>query len=183
MRSIGQIKKAVMLRPGARVTVSLFQPPVCMEGSSEVDIEIDGRSPRMDNPITLSRHSHGIDISYGRDSKACVLLARDVPGDFNQAIERAFPRNSENNVKAMFSCPTTRVSRGGPPDILDTFEAKRSESNIDRWSGNWLGYSRYNCIVLTGREITLAPGHVKAALLRYVECGGTMVVTGRWFAL
>jgi len=94
----------------------------------------------MDNPITLSRHSHGIDISYGRDSKACVLLARDVPGDFNQAIERAFPRNSENNVKAMFSRPTTRVSRGGPPDILDTFEAKRSESNIDRWSGNWLGY-------------------------------------------
>jgi len=191
--TIRQIKKAVMLRPGDKVTVSLFQPPLRIEGSSEVDIEIDGRSPRMDNSIILPHQSHGIDISYGRDSKACVLLARDVPGDFNQAIERAFPRNDDNNAKASGGFSISRISPrpgishivglpGGPPDILDTFEAKRSESNIDRWSGNWLGYSRYDCIVLTGREMTLAPGHVKAALLRYVECGGTMVVTGQWQA-
>jgi hypothetical protein len=49
---------------------------------------------------------------------------------------------------------------------------------MPRWSGNWLGYSRYDCVIVTDREILAAPDPVKDALIKYTECGGALVVIG-----
>ncbi|HNV69926.1 MAG TPA: hypothetical protein PKO06_09525 [Candidatus Ozemobacteraceae bacterium] len=59
-----------------------------------------------------------------------------------------------------------------------TFNLHRAESPVAEWSANWLGYSRFDGILLTRDEFDTAPVPVRTALWRYVEAGGTLTVTG-----
>src|SRR5262249_23112452 len=43
---------------------------------------------------------------------------------------------------------------------------------LTEWSANWLGYSRYNGVVVTGDDLRAAPAEGQDAVWRYVECGG-----------
>jgi hypothetical protein len=49
---------------------------------------------------------------------------------------------------------------------------------VSAWSTNWLGFSRYDGVVVTGDDIRQMPPAVQSALRRYVECGGALLVLG-----
>jgi hypothetical protein len=54
----------------------------------------------------------------------------------------------------------------------------QSESPVANWSPNWLGYCRYDGVVVTEPDVARMPVAVRQALRRYVECGGCLVVYG-----
>ncbi len=55
----------------------------------------------------------------------------------------------------------------------------RAESPAANWSPNWLGYSRYDGIVLTAADLRSMPDEVRSAIGQYVECGGSLLVLGK----
>jgi hypothetical protein len=55
----------------------------------------------------------------------------------------------------------------------------RSELAPANWSTNWLGYSRYDGIVVTSGDLRSMPDEVRSAIGEYVECGGSLLVLGR----
>jgi hypothetical protein len=54
----------------------------------------------------------------------------------------------------------------------------RDDRPISEWGGNWIGYSRYDGVVVTGAEFASAPPEVRTALFQYAEAGGVLVVLG-----
>jgi hypothetical protein len=50
---------------------------------------------------------------------------------------------------------------------------------VAAWSPNWLGYSRYDGIVLTADDLRTMPAEVRAAIGQYVECGGSLLILGK----
>ena len=58
------------------------------------------------------------------------------------------------------------------------FGLMRAEVPIAEWSSNWLGYSRFDAVVVTASDFRSAPVPVKTALWQYVECGGVLVHLG-----
>jgi hypothetical protein len=53
-----------------------------------------------------------------------------------------------------------------------------SEVPVSFWMTTWLGYSRYDGVVMTGEELAAAPESVQAALWQYAETGGSLLVLG-----
>jgi hypothetical protein len=80
----------------------------------------------------------------------------------------------------------TRVilsSRGVPfptPGEKDNISLARAEQDVREWSTEWLAYSRYDGIAVAADEMERMPPPVRLALMRYVECGGTLHVAGSW---
>jgi hypothetical protein len=75
------------------------------------------------------------------------------------------------------------ASRGVPfpaPGEKDPFNLARAEQDVREWSAEWLAYSRYDAVVVAADEMERMPPPVRLALIRYVECGGTLQVAGDW---
>ena len=49
---------------------------------------------------------------------------------------------------------------------------------MSAWSMDWLGFSRYDGVVVTDEDIRQMPSDVQSALWQYVECGGALLVLG-----
>ena len=80
--------------------------------------------------------------------------------------------------------PVIFVSRGvaaapnlGSPDDVT---AGRAEQPVDQWSSDWLAYTGFDGVIVAGGEMATMPPHVRLALMRYAECGGTLMVVGDW---
>ena len=74
------------------------------------------------------------------------------------------------------------VSRGAPTlshrFTSQQFTLMTARNEVRSWSPNWLAYSCYDGIVVSGREVDTMPPAVRLALARYVECGGSLLVMG-----
>ncbi|MBP3954703.1 hypothetical protein J8F10_05320 [Gemmata sp. G18] len=60
-----------------------------------------------------------------------------------------------------------------------TAETVRADQAVDQWSTNWLGYTRYDGVVVTADDLRRMPAEVRSAIGQYVECGGALFVLGR----
>src|SRR5262249_55297755 len=60
------------------------------------------------------------------------------------------------------------------PNNLD-----REPSPLSDWGSNWLGYSRYDGVVVTADALAAAPEPVRTALWQYAEAGGTLAILGK----
>ena len=123
---------------------------ITLEGNG-LGVEIDGLAQREVVAVDLS--------GYGYDSRPSVLVSKG-------ATARAFQSRAGGVLK--------------DSNDKETFVALRSESPIGEWSASWLGYSSYDGVVLTSDEMRAMAEPVGTALMRYVECGGTLVVIGSW---
>jgi hypothetical protein len=99
----------------------------------------------------------------GYGTPRCVLVSRDLTLDFEKA----------------FAPPAGRRTTPTYPGE-GTFA--KAETPVTSWSQNWLGYSRYDGIVVTGEDMRRMPPDVQTAVIRYVECGGSLLVLGSWTA-
>jgi hypothetical protein len=56
------------------------------------------------------------------------------------------------------------------------------EFPLSEWSSNWLGYSRFDGVLVTADDLRSMPESVRTALWGYVESGGSLLVLGPWEA-
>lgn len=166
---IRQITRTVTVPAGSTAGVSLFQPPLPIYGSW-AEVVIDGRYQR--EPIQLTTINH-CRYSYRGGDGYCVLLSRRIGFDeVNQGLQKAASDSS-----AAPGMGGSALMGGYPGTAISTYLAL-AEVPVSEWSKNWLSYSRYSGILLTGQEWTEAPPSVKRALLEYVRCGGCLSVIG-----
>src|SRR5262249_32184141 len=52
------------------------------------------------------------------------------------------------------------------------------KSPTPEWSANWGGYTSFDGVMITAGGVSGAPDAVRAALWRFAECGGSLVIIG-----
>jgi hypothetical protein len=162
---IRQMRRAVTVPAGGTVTVSVFQPPLPIHGPF-ASVTIDGRVQQEKITIDASNHCEG--YRYGNQVSYCLLLSRQIGyDDVNKGLERAFGAKDESPSYMM------GTGRG-----FNSYSLALSERPVSEWSQNWLSYSRFNGVVMTGLEWVSLPPGVRGALLEYVRCGGSVLTVG-----
>lgn len=152
---IRQMQRRVRVPAGSRVRVSMWQPPLRMNGS-RVRVFIDGERQRETQPMGTA--SHGIDQYSRWNAGQTVLVGRNVDARSRAHLETD-------------SSGTTRHSRAHRHVV-------RADRPIREWSDNWLSYSRFHGLVLEADELRGAPASVREAIWSYVRLGGTLLVLG-----
>jgi hypothetical protein len=88
------------------------------------------------------------------------------------------PRGPGRVIPAPPGLPPGMGGMGGMTVAAGVFpNFVRSDLPVTEWSRNWLGYTRYDGIVITARELEDAP-EVRPALWRYAEAGGSLLIVG-----
>ncbi|HKQ89275.1 MAG TPA: hypothetical protein VJZ77_01235, partial [Blastocatellia bacterium] len=174
--AIREMARTVEVAAYATVTVSLFQPPLPMNGSG-MAVRIDGRRQDEIVPLTLAALSmsaayYGSSGRYGSNEMIWLLSSQgvDKSGALNQAGVLGNMGETVENTQTGVSFTRTRTV------------AASSGRPLTEWSVSWLSYSGYNGVVVTGDDLRSAPAPVQDALWRYVECGGVLLVFGQWTA-
>jgi len=166
---IRRIERTVVLGPSSSARVSLLQPSLPMQGNA-LRVIIDGTYKKETVPGDFSGHCRNVSWwSYGPSSVTCaLLLSRGVNTDnfLTGARDAVFGKGSSSSSSGYASS--------------DTISAGKSESEVDQWSTDWLSYSRFDGVVITAPEMERMPEPVKAAVARYVRCGGSLLVLGNW---
>lgn len=163
---IRQISRTTVVPAGSAVTISLFQPPLPIYGRWAA-VAIDDRVQQ--DSIQLSDTNHCRSF-YRNGDRFCVLLSRGIGYDnVNQGLLNIFNKESRSMMGPM----PMGYSGTGVSSFLAPHQVPISD-----WSRNWLSYSRYSGILLTGQEWTSAPPAVKRALLEYARCGGCLSIIG-----
>jgi hypothetical protein len=160
-----QMTRKVAVLPGSTAVVSLFQPPLRMYGD-DVQVIIDGRYQR--DSLALMTIRHAQDIAWAQRGSHCLLVSRQVGfDDVNKGLQ------SETGSTAVMP------GMGGYSSGMG-FNIALSEFPVSQWSQNWLSYSRYSGILLSGEEWSAAPAGVRRAMMEYVRCGGSLLIIGRF---
>lgn len=152
---LARISQSIVIAPGTSTDVSLFQPALTVAGDM-LEVRINGDKTLID--IAANEHQSPSNPHWGGPSVAATaLLSRSVRSDYRDTL--------------------LNTSGSSSAQIQSVFQ---SEQPIEQWSGNWLGYSRYDGIFLTQPDIDRAPAHVADALSQYVAAGGTLIILGSW---
>jgi len=167
--SINKLARTVVVAPASTARMEIFQPPLGINGNN-VKIFIDGRQQKSHLKYHNFNHTAGLS-SYGSRyvmsgvssyGSFHVLLSNNVSYDvFQKGKDKAYPSPSS-------------FSAG----IGSGFH--RAQVPVQRWSGNWLSFSRFDGVVMTGADFTNAPPDTRSALRKYVRSGGALMVTGNW---
>lgn len=153
---IRAVTRTVAIEPGKTVHVSLAYPERLAVSGSTIGVAIDGRD--FDNPLRLLHSSLGYSsrISYGYGSRstppALILCSKSIDPRFSTFANSA----------------TSVTNRNFPVAALPPSD----------WSPNWLGYSRYDGVVLTADDLRAMPAETRNAIGQYVECGGVLLIFG-----
>lgn len=155
---IREIRRSVEVAPAATIKVSLFAPPLAPE-SSEIFVVIDGQ----------------------RQREAVII---------DSARTSAWTRHARDNAKLLISADVGKTGLMNHEAVLTGFNNTESGASdvaylsyhapLAEWSEHWLAYAQFNGVLVTADELRGAPEAVRAALLRYVECGGALIVFGAW---
>ena len=190
---IREITRSMAVGPGSTAHVSLLQPPIPLHGS-DLAIAIDGRRQREQVSMSGGTHGHGASHSFGGPwmpgsmgfsilpMSLQVLVSRNVDtsalhthaGPLVNAIP---PRSgySFSSPPGGFSVTSRHISSSSGPANYDLIDLGFP---VSAWSTNWLGFSRYDGVVVTNEDIQQMPSDVQSALWQYVECGGALLVLG-----
>ena len=192
---IREITRSVVVGPSATVHVSLLQPPVVMHGT-HLGVAIDGEVQK--ETVSLPIVQHGRDESgmmhvsvgvstppgshistKGRTRSSFtslrILISRDVdPTDLHTYANRLLPPFGSSSPSP--SSGRFLPSAGGGSTA--SYQIVDLGLPVSAWSTSWLGFSRYDGVIVTGDDIRRMPPGVQSALWRYVECGGALFVLG-----
>jgi hypothetical protein len=147
----GTVTRTITVEPSSTASVSLFTS-IALNGNG-LGVEIDGQPQREIVAVNLNQ------IGYVYDTRPAVLISQGASGRAFQTRAGSVLKNAEGK---------------------ENFYGAKSETPVAEWSTNWLGYSSYDGVVLTAEEIRAMPEPAASALMRYVECGGALLVVGSW---
>lgn len=193
LNRIRDITRSVVVGPGSTAHVSLFQPPVPLHGN-DVAVVIDGRLQREAVPLSLGNHapdmshsfaSHFVLGAMGSISLPLslqVLVSRNIDtSEFHAHVGKlvkSIPTMSGFSVLTSTSGSVVTSSGSSSSTGSASYELIDLGFPVSAWSTDWLGFSRYDGIVVTNEDIQQMPSDVQAALWEYVECGGALLVLG-----
>jgi hypothetical protein len=154
------VSRSVTVEPGKSVRVSLaFPERLQSQGGGSAGVAIDGRE--QEDPLHVgsgsSSRGYGGRSSRG-GTQALVLYSMKVDTRFADWVNQA-------------------RSWGGVTSV-NSIETVRADHDSKEWSTNWLGYTRYDGVVVTADDLRGMPTEVRNALGQYVECGGSLFVIG-----
>lgn len=159
---IREITREGIVSPSSRVLFTLLQPPLPLYGNN-LTVFLDGQRQSKVVPFHFNPHWSFRNLLF-------VLISRSVKGDFQQVANKVFEDLAKKSVPS-----TTKL-------VHENVEFIPSRSFVEDWSANWLGYTRYDGIVVTNEDLRSMPTSVQLALQRYVEGGGSLLVLGSWQA-
>lgn len=150
---IKELTRTVVVPSQSEAIVSLYQPSLDVYGNG-VQVSVDGKSLKDQLHFDSSYHSSGYYYHGGSSAyKPCnILVSKDVRGDFRDRLENM----AQSSSSSLY----------------------RSQISISSWSTNWLGYSRFDGVIVTEKDVRMMPPGVKSALRRYVYAGGVVAVEG-----
>jgi len=149
LSDIESISRSVFVGPGAEVSVSIFQPCLPFNGNS-VKVSVDGSLQSKVLPLRSA-------MSYLRRNRSPLILM-DRSLDLDDVEDKLGIKDKKSYSRDIFVTEST--------------------SQIGKWPVTWLSYTRYDGVIVVGRELTSAPPEVRGALFRYVEAGGTLLTMG-----
>lgn len=190
---IREITRSIVVGPSATVHVSLLQPPVPMAYGSELGVAIDGEVQREEVLLLSSgQHARGrsstrhVSVGVGRSPGAPaarnslplslrILISRSVDATaLHSHVDKLLgPPSSGSSSLPSSGSPRPRV--GGSTPSYQTIDLGLP---VSAWHTNWLGFSSYDGVIVTGEDIRQMASDVKSALWSYVECGGALFVLG-----
>ena len=150
---VGTIRRGIVAAPSSAATISIFNP---QSQSGAWFVTIDGK-----------RQDGAIDVDTSRTS--------------------SWISHAQNSFFALSSREVEKLGLMNEQAVLEGFKSGSGESDvaylayktpISEWSGNWLAYSGFDVIALTGDELRVAPEGVRTALWRFTECGGSLLIIG-----
>ena len=103
-----------------------------------------------------------------------TLISRGVPQNFRDRPEWAAAGSTRRDRRAAARPMTS--GRAASPVANCAF--LRSDVDANEWTPNWLGYSCYDAVLLTAEEFDGMAPPLQAALRRYIECGGEVLIHG-----
>ena len=185
---IREMTRSVVVGPSATVHVSLLQPPMLMYGNA-LGVVIDGKVQKEDVLLLIGQHGRSVYIGYistGGSKRARVsssplslqiLISRNV-----DATDLHIHADGLLNPLSSSSPAPSSPSGGFPPSSGRSSRAPYQTIDlgfpVSKWSTSWIGFSRYDGVVVTDDDIRRMPPDVQSALWRYVECGGALFVLG-----
>ncbi len=184
---IREMTRSVVVGPSATVYVSLLQPPLSMQGHT-LAVAVDGKTQNEEVPLTTARHGRHVFLSHIRTGAGtrvhmgisnlslAILISQNV--DVTDLHTHAAVILGPLASKSGYSLPSSGFSPSSSSRSKPFYETIDLGFPVSAWSTNWLGFSRYDGIVITGNDIRGMPPDVQSALWRYVECGGALFVLG-----
>ncbi|HEY3787777.1 MAG TPA: hypothetical protein VGL71_02930 [Urbifossiella sp.] len=160
------VTRTVSVEPGKSVRVSIAYPERLEVRGNGLGVNIDGSEE--DNPVPVNLSTHGYRTSrYGSGAGSSQTLVL-----YSRAVDTRFP-DWVNQAEMGKRLGGRAMAVAGSPGMV------RSNNAPESWSPNWLGYTRFDGIVVTADELRAMPAEVRSALGQYVECGGSLFILGR----
>jgi hypothetical protein len=197
--SLSELKRTVEVGANESVRVTLLQPDFPPIPGSNMAVVVDGRT--QENPVSLrlgetqrERYTsyRGFRIFHSsRPNGQLVLMSgsirksfRFVPAKGSSSGFGGVPATGSGMMAVTPAPPpsekkTPRPAPPGPSPLLPTAaDIITVQWRPETWSSNWLAYSRYDGIVVTGDDLRAMPPAVRTALWQYAETGGSLLVLG-----
>lgn len=190
---IREISRSVVVGPGSTAHVSLLQPPIPLHGN-DLAIAIDGRRQKEEISLPGGSHGHGASHSFGSHwmsgsmgfsvfpMSLQVLVSRNVDTSalhtHAETIVNTIPSRSGFRLSTPTSGPVVTGSSVSGSFGPASYKLIDLGFPVSAWSTNWLGFSRYDGVVVTDEDVQQMPSDVQSALWQYVECGGALLVLG-----
>jgi hypothetical protein len=190
--SIRELRRTVQVGAGETVRVSLLQPDHPPLGGSDLSVILDDRRQEHEVPLRPNQtrrnrygfYSRGYFGSAPGGSELLVLMSGGIHKQFPQPAapggRMAPPVGSGAMVPAPPGGPTPWMLATAPPAVAGIPLGTQfvPAGPVESWSANWLGYSRYDGIVVTADDLKAMAPAVRTALWQYVETGGSLLVLG-----
>ncbi|MGH7225580.1 MAG: hypothetical protein ACRELF_20375, partial [Gemmataceae bacterium] len=202
--AIRELRRTVQVGANETVRVSLLQPDHPPISGSDVEVTIDGRRQERELQLrpnaTHTTHRYYYRRGYSSPSSGMVeplllmgphvkslpmmvpILPGGGPAEFEMPGMGGPPGMGGAPGMRPGQPPGVRPGRGAPPlpPAKPGLPGRGFQFvSADTWSKNWLGYSRYDGILVTADELRSFPADVRAALWQYVETGGALLVLGK----
>ncbi len=170
--------------PEAVVRFSMFQPDrpsLGGWGGGGVEVRIEGLKQEKSIPIVMGDTRRRGGYYGGYSTPALPPATKMRPGLVSPTMSP--PTGYESNFVLR--------GRGVPTQIIQDIHSLGGmrygmrEENFpahplptSEWSPHWLGYSRYDGIIITREEFRQMSDAVKSAIWQYVETGGSLTILG-----
>ena len=189
---IREITRSVVVGPAATVHVSLLQPSVPMAYGSELGVAIDGVVQKEEVLVAGGQHGReelgvrhvsvgvGGPPRRGTRTKSYplslrILISRNIDATALHTHANKLLSPSPSGSGSLLSGGPSRSGGRGATASYETIDLGLPASE---WNTNWLGFSRYDGVIVTDEDSRQMPPDVQAALWHYVECGGALLVLG-----
>jgi hypothetical protein len=154
----------VIVKPQSKERIRMWQPHLNFQGNG-LEVTVDG---------VLSSENYGGwggNISSRFWNQVTVAATNQFPqrGEMYQAVSQLPWKPSRLQSEQ-------QPGLSGQQPSLQWVQPFRSDED------NYLGWVRFDGVAITAKEFRELAGPVQTALLRYVECGGSLLIVGKWLA-